>query len=438
MYAVDASSTKKMIELVNLEYSDKDLLRSILMKISRKFYESNPYTKLKSMFILHKVMEFIDVEAQLVLSTMVHSLRTDTDGKLSSRFFSLDSIEESAKLASNVVDLQTVELTRMYTSYVLQYLTVKGVQHKMNMNAFHPNANLFTDTSTSLLKNGAEYDALVEWIDQLMVVLTKGVELENWINRMNKNSFMLQCQSALWEDRSWIVSELSKLHLDIEDGDAMLNRQGHYSAMLPLTQDRIISIESILLSFNPKFKPTSQQSSLPLKLTSSSTKSSTDSIKTSPMLQHWPPQRPITVTDLKQHSSTSKSVASNSKSNPTDKTTAAVTGSYRSVGNSNNNNNIPMASSILHASKSTPKLTTIYNTKQQTNNNNMSYSNSSTINSSNNNAITINKGGSSSSNNSAINNNSISKSGKVRDTSAAVAKKNNLQSQCNSSNPRNN
>jgi len=160
-----------------------------LVKFSRKFAETNIYTKLKSVLVLHKLMQTVKEDAKLGLLQSVRSLRVETDEKCGSPFFCTDSVEQSAAGASTVAELEAVELARVYSSYVFEYIGMKGIL-------------TLAGSSRSAARGGGKEE-------DLLLLLRRGEEVEVGIKR-NVTPLGKQCLEAVKEDREWLIGELKR------------------------------------------------------------------------------------------------------------------------------------------------------------------------------------------------------------------------------------
>jgi hypothetical protein len=201
--AISMSSMEDIINFVNLEYDNPQLMISLLVKFSRKFAESNVYTKLKAILALHKLMENVKDKAQTGLLKSVRSLRAEADEKTGALFFAPGSIEEAAGRAGNVAEIQAVELARVYSAYVFDFIDTKG--------------------TSSLLAEGAGKKKGVKGVvvsdaaartSQLLGLLEQGDEVEECCVR-TKSPLGTQCLDAVIEDRTWVDTELTKLYHDL-------------------------------------------------------------------------------------------------------------------------------------------------------------------------------------------------------------------------------
>lgn len=109
---VSLKNLDELIRCLNAEYDNMEFTVSLLAKFSRKLCETNVYTKLKSLICLHKMMQECDENAQKAMKGSIQSLREERDEKVDASFFSPESIEKAAGSATNVAELENLELTR--------------------------------------------------------------------------------------------------------------------------------------------------------------------------------------------------------------------------------------------------------------------------------------------------------------------------------------
>lgn len=185
-----AVPTKPLDELVNvlsLEYENPQFLVTVLAKLSRKLVEPNIYTKLKSLYALHKLMTYSKEATQVAIMQCMMSLRSENDAKVNDYFFSMDNIEALADSAVNVAELQTAEFTREYAVYVLEYVDAKGDKSSLQ-------------------------ESVVDRTEVLISLLAQGIKVEDKCKSPIAGAVLKQCTVAVVEERRWILKQLLKLY----------------------------------------------------------------------------------------------------------------------------------------------------------------------------------------------------------------------------------
>lgn len=380
------SSMDDIINFVNIEFDNPQLMISLLVKFSRKFAETNVYTKLKSILVLHKLMENVKESAQVGLLKSVRSLRIEKDEKVDMLFFSPDSIEKSAELANNVAEIQAVELARVYSAYVFNFIDTKGMQ---------PSST--TTSSSSSSKASAKDSKSIEDIEDRMNALVNLVNHGDEVEICIKRTFTplgQQCLDAVKEDRSWIMKELKKLYvIQYSSSIANNNKEGSSNNL----ENRDV-VEELLSKYDTKFiriKPTTTATitttSPSIDTTTSSTSSSTiiqekekhlvegESTSTTTTNSSINPAQHTTNNNdndntINNSITTRKTIKTTSQTNPTSSTKQS------------NSINIHKKQTQVNVNEKTKK-TTSNNNKTSNNSNNNNTSNTTTKSNSNNKPI---------------------------------------------------
>lgn len=184
----------EVINFVNLEYDNPQLIISLLVKFSRKLAEHNVYTKLKSLLVLHKVMENVQVKARGGLYQAITSMRKETDEKIGELFFS--TIEDAAAMASNVAEIEAVELARVYYEYVFEFIHTRGSLAML--------ASEGGSKATISQKKADIAESLLNLVDL-------SAEAETCCKRAS-TPLNKQCLESLKDDRKWLLAEMNKLY----------------------------------------------------------------------------------------------------------------------------------------------------------------------------------------------------------------------------------
>jgi len=169
-----------------------------MSKISRKLFEPNIYTKLKSLIIIHKLIEHSDHGARNAIMECINSLQKEQDPKTGQLYFSFETIEEMGKAATNVQELEAVEFTKGYASYVFDFVALRG-------------------DKTPLIQKPDEN------ADRILQLVELGESLENKCKsstgqslapggKMSSNfKITHECLDRIKDDRTWAIKQLQKL-----------------------------------------------------------------------------------------------------------------------------------------------------------------------------------------------------------------------------------
>lgn len=172
---------------MDTEYDNPQLVVSLLVKFSRKMSEPIIYTKLKSMMSLHKIVENCGDKAQYAVSQSIKSLRQEIDEKVGLPFFSSETVEQAAGKADNVAELEVAELSREYSSYVFDFIEVRGERSK----------------------GGKAAVVSADRVDTLMSLVEQAEIVEKCCKRF-KSGLTKQCLESIKEDRVWLMKQLEK------------------------------------------------------------------------------------------------------------------------------------------------------------------------------------------------------------------------------------
>ena len=193
---VSLKNLDDLVRCLNAEYDNPQFTVSLLAKFSRKLCEPNVFTKLKSLICLHKMMQECDSNAQNALTQSVRSLKSEKDEKVGVSFFSSESIEQAAGSASNVAELEAVELAREYATYVLNFVDFRGEKISKN---------------NSKGKHKKETD-----VEERAELLLELVELSESVQKCCKQSqngqVVMQCLTCVMDDRPWLTKQMQKVY----------------------------------------------------------------------------------------------------------------------------------------------------------------------------------------------------------------------------------
>jgi hypothetical protein len=224
--AVPLKSLDELTRVLDAEYDNPQFTVGLLAKFSRKLFEPNVYTKLKSMICLHKLMQELSSGAQNAVMQSVRSLRSETDEKVGHEFFSMESIELAADSASNVAELEAVELAREYTEYVLEMIDVRGERAPKSSSKKSRGGKGGKSKSKGGKGDSEEgedrEDSEPTGDDDRAEALLNLAELSEAIHKVCKGSksgggggpgqVAQQCLVTVMEDRPWLIKQMQKLH----------------------------------------------------------------------------------------------------------------------------------------------------------------------------------------------------------------------------------
>lgn len=180
------------MNFINLEFEDQALMDNVLVKLSRKFAEPNIYTVIKTLLVVHLIMEKSSQNGRETLGNLFSCLRTEIDDKIGKIYFDVDNIEVVAKQASTVQELQAVEFARIYSSYVFEYTEIKSN---------------FTVLTTKL-----EYETR---ISELLALKELGENVlkssADICSETATVAVIQQCCTAITNDQIWLISEINRL-----------------------------------------------------------------------------------------------------------------------------------------------------------------------------------------------------------------------------------
>lgn len=230
--AIPISAVDDATSFLNNEYDSPALVVSMLAKLSRKYSEPNVYTKLKSILSLHAVVQKVSDKACFAVAQSIHTLRREIDEKVGHAFYASETIEDVADMAANVAELEAVELVRAYSTYVFDYLEIKG--------------ELATPVVGTVFKSsGKKSSAANARCEALMTLLETGVEVEASSTSGSKGKkpkkmspVVKQVNEGVKEDRTWTLKELKKIY-DASEIDNALRPE----------------VEHVLQRYDSKFKP---------------------------------------------------------------------------------------------------------------------------------------------------------------------------------------
>ena len=179
------------MNFINLEFEDQALMDNVLVKLSRKFAEPNIYTVIKTLLVVHLIMEKSSQNGRETLGNLFSCLRTELDDKIGKVYFDVDNIEVVAKQASTVQELQAVEFARIYSSYVFEYTEIKS--------------------DFTVLTTKHEYETRISELLALKELGENVLKSSADICSETATAVFQQCCTAITNDKNWLISEINRL-----------------------------------------------------------------------------------------------------------------------------------------------------------------------------------------------------------------------------------
>eukprot|EP01040_Poterioochromonas_malhamensis_P006421 gene6421-6917_t len=249
---IPLTQIQDFITFINHEYENPDVLISSLIKLSRKFAESNIFTQLKTCYILHYVMDQIDSKAKLEWSKAIHSMRSELDEKLGRYYFSLENISEAMISATTVMELEAVDFTRSYAQYVFKYIEYQQKRILASSSTKNSNKKVST-TSSSSIADIKSLTAIVELAEKNMKLLETNNKLQELNQKVDSEimeqifDHLLQNQVQLLQDLIVIYENNANLdsHLDSEIIQLIQFYQPSFSKIERITlPDPVVSVDT--------------------------------------------------------------------------------------------------------------------------------------------------------------------------------------------------
>lgn len=196
---VPLSMIDQIVNILSIEYDNPQLVVSILVKLSRKFAEKNVFTQLKSVIVLHTVMQsLVEPEAQTAWSTAIESMCEERDEKMNCNFFALSLIEETGSCANTAMELETTELARQYIPYVFDIIALRQPVVKGGRKVIDSDR------------------IVVERVKKLLTVLQQNEDIQTFGSheqQLLEHELHRQCMEKLAVDYVWLVEELKKVYV---------------------------------------------------------------------------------------------------------------------------------------------------------------------------------------------------------------------------------
>lgn len=240
---IPLTQIQDFITFINHEYENPDVLISSLIKLSRKFSESNIFTQLKTCYILHYVMDQIDSKAKLEWSKAIHSMRSELDEKLGRYYFSLENISEAMISATTVMELEAVDFTRCYAQYVFKYIEYQQKRILASSSTKNSNKKVST-TSVSSIADIKSLTAIVELAEKNMKLLETNNKLQE-LNQKVDSEIMEQVYDHLLQNQVQLLQDLIVIYENNANLDSHLDSE--IIQLIQFYQPSFSKIERIVL-----------------------------------------------------------------------------------------------------------------------------------------------------------------------------------------------
>ena len=193
---------EELINCVNSEYENPVFTVSLLAKISRKLYEPNIYTKIKSLLVIHKLIELTDSGARHAIMQCINSLQKEIDIKTGKLFFNTDTIDDMSKAASNVPELKAVDMAKEYAIYVLDFVNIRGDKTPLNQKSIDDVEDILKLISQSETVEEKCLDGIPSPSNTKSHAIQQGYQL----------ILARECLERIKDDRIWILKHLQKIY----------------------------------------------------------------------------------------------------------------------------------------------------------------------------------------------------------------------------------
>ena len=200
---------EEVVSYIDAEHEDSQLVVSLLVKLSRKFAESNVYTKLKSVLVVHRLSLGVSGKAREVLLNTLVSLRSEKDEKTDDVHFAEESIEHAATDATTVAEIQAVEFARSYTSYLFELLHLRS-------------SGSGSDSCVPEIVDESSAVTNIFSSAKVLRLLEQSQALEESTVRLMSTLLGQQCIVAVQEDRQWLLEELQQIYVSIIESAVVL------------------------------------------------------------------------------------------------------------------------------------------------------------------------------------------------------------------------
>lgn len=187
----------EFIQSIDTDYENPEFLVSLFVKLSRKLSELNIYTKLKVLMSLHVLIDSVSDQAKHAVLQCLDSLRKEHDNKIGLDFFSLQAIDNFVSIASNVGELEALELSRSYGEYVVSYMEVS--------------LSLITHNRTNSKKNNFKSININELVNSILSLLDQSEDVESICKKTSCN-LSKTCLHYTKSNRVFILKQLNKFY----------------------------------------------------------------------------------------------------------------------------------------------------------------------------------------------------------------------------------
>ena len=122
--AIPSKSIDELVNCLNVEADKPAFTVSVMVKFSRKLFEPNIYTKLKSLMSIHILMQSCEDKTQQILKQCISALKMESDAKYGRNFFSFEAIDDIE--SSSKAEYEKIEYLKEYAAYVFDFIAAKG------------------------------------------------------------------------------------------------------------------------------------------------------------------------------------------------------------------------------------------------------------------------------------------------------------------------
>lgn len=202
--AVTLLEFEQVAAMLRNDYHNPQFVVGLLVKLSRKFAEPNIFTKVKALWTLHRLLVASPSKVQVALSKATTSLQQEIDDKIKQQFFAVESVDDAGATAQTVSELKTVQLARVYASYVF------NVIHLRNKLGVGGKSKRLSRSSVSVVDQWV-VPLLLDVIESGEQVESKAVALAG--NERDMSPLVTQVVEVVRSDRSDAVAKLRKYHM---------------------------------------------------------------------------------------------------------------------------------------------------------------------------------------------------------------------------------
>ena len=125
--AIPSKSLDELVKCLNLEADKPAFTVSVMVKFSRKLFEPNINTKLKSLMSIHILMQSCEEKTQQILKQCISALKQESDAKYGKNFFAVEAIDDIE--SSSKAEFEKIEYLKEYAAYVFDFIAAKGEKY---------------------------------------------------------------------------------------------------------------------------------------------------------------------------------------------------------------------------------------------------------------------------------------------------------------------